>query len=176
VVLAKEMIRDGRMPTPEEARAQFQAENAAREAKREARKALSDKPANVRARQKRKEQEERSHQLYRARWDAEMRDNDETPLWECIADAFDFSDPNLWCSNSFASVRPRLAIWMQRIVAELEEDLDCAAKRHRPWRGNPEPAAAPKRRVAAMAPKLARAREILALLKGEQQVRSEAAE
>jgi hypothetical protein len=140
VALAKEMIRDGRMPTPEEARAQFQAANAAREAKREARKALSYKPANVRARQRRKEKEERSHQLSRARRHAEERDDDATPLWESIADAFDFSDPNLWRSNSFASVRPRLVIWMRRIVAELEEDLDRAAKRHHPWGGKPEPA------------------------------------
>jgi hypothetical protein len=176
VALAKEMIRDGRMPTPEEARAQGQAANAAREAKREARKALSDKPANVRARQRRKEKDERSRQLSQARWRAEERDDDETPLWESIADAFDFSDPNLWRSNSFASLRPRLVIWMQRIVAELEEDLDHAAKRRHPWGGKPEPADFPKRRVARLAPKLARAREILALLEDDPNQQSLAAE
>jgi hypothetical protein len=29
------------------------------------------------------------------------------PLWECLADTFDFSDPDLWRSNSFASHRNR---------------------------------------------------------------------
>jgi hypothetical protein len=105
----------------------------------------------VRARQKRKEQQDHSHQLFLARWHAEMRDNDATPLWECIADAFDFSDPNLWRSNSLASLRPRLVIWMRRVVATLEENLDRTAKRHHPWGGNPEPAAAPKQRVARLA-------------------------
>jgi hypothetical protein len=176
VELAKEMIRDGRMPTPQEARAQAEAREAAAKALKAARKAASDKPANVLARQKREEQRKHSDQLMQARWRAEFRDDAETPLWECIADAFDLSDPNLWRNNSFGSVRPRLVIWMQRIVARLEYDLDHTAKRHHPWGGSPEPAAAPKHRVAAMAPKLARAREILALLEGEPQVRSEATE
>ena len=163
------MIADGRMPTPEEARAQRQAAVAKR-------KAAHDKPANVRARQKRKEQQERSQELWLRSSRAKFRDDEETPLWECIADTFDFSDPNLWRSNSFASLRPRLVVWMQAIVTKLEHDLDRTAKRHHPWRGEPEPATAPKQRVAAMAPKLARAREILALLEGEPHVRSEAAE
>jgi hypothetical protein len=62
--------------------------------------------------------------------------------------------------TSVRSLRPRLVVWMQAIVAELEHDLDRTAKRHHPWRGKPEPAAAPKQRVAAMASKLARAREV----------------
>jgi hypothetical protein len=146
VDLAAAMIRDGRMPSPEEARG------------------LSMKPANVRARQKRKEQRQRSEELSQANWRARLRDNAEAPLWECLAEAFDFADPNLWRSNSFASLRPRLVIYLQHVVARLEHEVDYAAQRHKPWGGRIEPAAYSKQRVARNIPKLVKAREILALL------------
>jgi hypothetical protein len=147
VELATAMIRDGRMPSPEEAQG------------------LSMKPANVLARQKRKEQRQRTEELRQASWNAASRDAGEAPLWECLAEAFDFADPSLWRSNSFASLRPRLVIHLQRIVAGLEHELDYAAQRRKPWGGRIEPAAYSERRVARIMPELVKAREILALLK-----------
>jgi hypothetical protein len=44
------------------------------------------------------------------------------PLYEALAEAFDFSDPDLWRSNSFASLRPRLVVWMHSVVLDLQGD------------------------------------------------------
>jgi hypothetical protein len=175
VAFATAMIADGRMPTPQAARARWEAEHAARTARRKTRQTLSDKPENVRARERAKAKRDHSALLGRAARDAEACDDEETPLWESIADAFDFSDPNLWRSNSFSSVRPRLVIWMRSVVARLEYDVDDAGKRYKPYGFPPEPADRPKKRVAALKPKLVRAREILALLEGDQ-VQSQAAD
>jgi hypothetical protein len=41
---------------------------------------------------------------------------------EALAEAFDFSDPDLWRSNSFASLRPRLVVWMHSVVLDLQCD------------------------------------------------------
>jgi hypothetical protein len=57
-----------------------------------------------------------------ARWDAEWQERKQQPLYEALAEAFDFSDPDLWRSNSFASLRPRLVVWMHSVVLDLQGD------------------------------------------------------
>ena len=75
-----------------------------------------------------------------------------TPFYEIFAEAFDLADPSLWKSNSFAVVRPRLLIEVRAAIAHLEyEDHRQRTK----YRRGPSPEAQCK---------LARAREILALL------------
>jgi hypothetical protein len=43
---------------------------------------------------------------------------------ESLAEALDFSDPDLWRSNSFASLRPRLVIYLSSAVADIEYRLN----------------------------------------------------
>jgi hypothetical protein len=57
-----------------------------------------------------------------ARWDAEWQERKQQPLYEALAEAFEFSDPDLWRSNSFASLRPRLVVWMHSVVLDLQGD------------------------------------------------------
>jgi hypothetical protein len=71
----------------------------------------------------------------RARWNADLQERKQPPLYEALAEAFDFSDPDLWRSNSLASLRPRLVIWMQSVVARLECDVDSAIRAPSGWRG-----------------------------------------
>jgi hypothetical protein len=113
VALAEAMIRDGRMPTPEEA-------TKAREerlAKDRARRAST--PSGKRRAAEREERD----RLSKARWDAEDADRKEPPLHEVLAEAFDLTDPNLWRSNSFAMLRPRLIISVRRTIADLENNF-----------------------------------------------------
>ena len=53
-----------------------------------------------------------------------LQEGKQPPLYEALAEAFDFSDPDLWRSNTLASLRPRLVIWMQSVVARLECDVE----------------------------------------------------
>jgi hypothetical protein len=93
-----------------------------------------------------------------------------------LADVFDFADPNLWKSNSFAALRPRLVIHVRAVFAKLEYELadavDSASKQpfsmyadkeqRRLQRADRQRWAAEKcRQIEA---KLDRAREISALL------------
>jgi hypothetical protein len=125
---------------------------------------LSQKPANVRARERRAKERERSDELRQADWDCRQLDRRQPELWESLADAFDFADPSLWRSNSFASLRPRLVIHLRHVVAKLERELDHDGKRHKPWGGTLEPAHWAKQRVERIMPRLTKAREVLALL------------
>lgn len=52
-------------------------------------------------------------------------------FYEVLADAFDFAGPDLWKSNSFASLRPRLAIHVRHVIAKLESSLACEIRRGR---------------------------------------------
>jgi hypothetical protein len=144
IELAEQMIRDGRLPTPAEVLER-------RDAERERRRA---RPSEVRRQERRTRERELWHECCAAAWEERKAQ----PLYEALAEAFDFSDPLLWRSNSFGSLRPRLVIWMQAVVLDLECDVE---RQRRP----------PAKEAEA---KLARAREILGWLKGEQ-VRSEAA-
>ena len=66
---------------------------------------------------------------YTAVWEAEQQDKAQLPLLEAIAEAFDLTDPELWKSNSWAMMRPRLVIRQRMVVAALEKDLAFAASR-----------------------------------------------
>jgi hypothetical protein len=92
VELAEAMIRDGRIPSPEEAKRQL----------RERRAAAAPPPPTPKEQEQRRAEFDRS----RERWQNERADREATPLWEEMHDIFDFGDPDLWRSNSFAVLRP----------------------------------------------------------------------
>jgi hypothetical protein len=150
--LAGAMIRDGRFPSPEEA-------NAARRERRAQRRA---QPAQRRKAEERKRQYDKHIEVMmsesRARWAEEA----EPPLYAALADVFDFADPELWKSNSFAALRPRLEIHVRAAVARLEYDLERTVqdvgRQPKSRRGYAQAAA---ERIAAQ---LERAREILTTL------------
>jgi hypothetical protein len=119
VALAKAMIRDGHLPSPQEARA-------ARRARREKRR---DQPAQRRKREARALAEQTESMLYSNAWRAEEREKVAPPLYEVLADVFDFTDPELWKSNTFAALRPRLVVHLQAAVARLDADLARHANR-----------------------------------------------
>jgi hypothetical protein len=111
--LAINMVRDGRMPDPETARAEH------RERLRVAREKRLQQPAEIR----RRERDRRYSDALRDAWRAESEEDEAPPLYETLAEAFDFSDPELWKSNSFTALRPRLALHVRAVIAKLEEDL-----------------------------------------------------
>jgi hypothetical protein len=88
----------------------------------------------------------------RVHFETDWQDRFATPFYEIFADAFDLADPDLWKSNSFAMVRPRLLTEVRAAIANLEYELHC--HRTEKYRSRRAPTEA----------KLARAREILALL------------
>jgi hypothetical protein len=140
VALAEAMIRDGRMPTPEDAK-KARDERLKRDRERRAKQ-----PSEIKRREARAERD----RLWRAYSEADYRERQaerREPLYEVLADALDFTDPDLWKSNSFARLRDRLIPCVQAAIAEIESDLF----RHRTDRGK----------------RLKRAREILALLQPE---------
>ena len=80
------------------------------------------------------------------------RDWTEGPLYEAVVDAPDLADPDLWKSNSFARLRTRLITTIKAEIAELEY--------HRARYGRVGNDSGTEKR-------LARAREVLALLRPE---------
>jgi hypothetical protein len=128
--LARAMILDGRMPSPQQAHAdrlaREPAEEAARKLRREKR---NQQPAQIRKREAARARQEAETAAYTAAWGAEQADKAQLPLLEALAEAFDLTDPELWKSNSWAMIRPRLVIHQRMIVAELEKDLAYAARR-----------------------------------------------
>jgi xanthine/CO dehydrogenase XdhC/CoxF family maturation factor len=170
VALAEAMIRDGRMPDPATALRNRQAEM---EHGREQRKKRLQQPAEIR---KRKE-EDRVHKLMSAKYEAEWREQrEETPFYEALADAFDFVDPELWKSNSFASLRPRIVVSVKTAIAGFEFEiaqaaLDSKTQPFAMYASKERRQAAMKWRqeecaktIAKFQTKLDRAREILKLL------------
>ena len=99
VALAREMIRDGRMPAPDEL---------AREA-RARREKRRQQPAQIRKREERRQRDAAWFAAIGAKDDAERLDRAELLVVEALAEAFDFADPELWKSNSWAAMRPRLS-------------------------------------------------------------------
>jgi hypothetical protein len=143
IALAEQMVRDGTLPSPQEA-AELH-----REAKQAERERRAKRPSEI----KRKREKEERARLSHAAFEAEWEDKTATPFYEIFAEAFDLADPNLWRSNSFAMVRPRLLIEVRAAVARFESDA------HR-YRSSSDYAVYLKETER----KLARAREILALL------------
>jgi hypothetical protein len=140
LALAEAMIRDGRVPTPEEARQRRKARL------RREREHRSQRPSEIRRRQQREEE----MQLLSASFSAELAQSRDFPIYEVLVDDFDFADPDLWRSNSFASLRPRLIRHLERAIAVLE--FSCCKRGS--WQTSPRETQG----------RLSRAREILALL------------
>jgi hypothetical protein len=128
--LAREMIRDGRMPSPQQAHADRLARQPAEEAARKRRREKRNhQPAQIRKREAARARQEAVSAAYDAVWKAEQQDKAQLPLLEALAEAFDLTDPELWKSNSWAMMRRRLVIHQRMVVAELEKDLAYAAQR-----------------------------------------------
>jgi hypothetical protein len=153
VALAFAMIRDGRMPSPEEAR----------QARKDRRERRQQQPAQQRRRVQQEAARAERSKAWRAQYDATQREKNELPLYEFLSDIFDLADAELWKSNSFAALRPRLLIHVEAAVAGLEDarssviiyELTSSDSRRR--RDGEE-------KLAVIEPRLARAREILKLL------------
>jgi hypothetical protein len=120
VALAEAMIRDGRMPTPEEAR-KARTERLKRDRERRAKQ-----PSEIKRREARAEHDRLRSAYFQADWEERKAERDE-PLYEVLADALDLTDPELWKSNSFARMRDRLIINVRAAIAELE--ADCILRR-----------------------------------------------
>jgi hypothetical protein len=142
--LAEAMIRDGRMPSPEEAR------KARSDRLKHDRERRAKQPSEIKRRAARAERE----RLISATWEAEFKDRyaeTDAPLYEVFADFINFDDPHLWKSNSFARLRQRLIVHLRAVIARLEADLNLSPQIDREAR-------------------LARARGLLELLKPETKV------
>jgi hypothetical protein len=150
IALAETMIRDGRMPLPQDARKQRQ----------ERLERQRNTPSAKRRREQRREQQERLSRAWSAKHKAQREDEQQPPLYEAIADAFDLANPDLWKSNAFASLRPRLIVFVKAAIAKLEADEAYAASRPGRFKHQREEQA----RIQA---RLVRAREILAHLETE---------
>jgi hypothetical protein len=112
VALAEAMIRDGRMPSPAEARATTAPRKRAEQEKKAALK------------QKCKAQREASHEAFRLAEETENTENEAQPLYEMLDEAFDLASANLWKSNSFAALKPRLILHVDAAIARLAyEDI-----------------------------------------------------
>jgi hypothetical protein len=118
------MVRDGRMPDPKTARAEHRERQKLREERlRVAREKRRQQPAEIQKREAKAEQLRRWGDASMKEWKARVEEDNAPPLYEALADAFDFADPELWKSNSFAALRPRLALHVRRVIAGLEKDL-----------------------------------------------------
>jgi hypothetical protein len=101
------------LPAPEEAR-RLRHEAAQREREKRAKR-----PSEIRRKQARAERRRLLHESF----EAESADRSATPFFEIFAEAFDLADPDLWKSNSFAMLRPRLVIEAKAAIAHLEYTL-----------------------------------------------------
>ena len=128
VALAKTMIHDGRMPDPKTARAEHE------ERRRVAREKRQQLPSeNPQARREEKKQLSRWGDAATEEWKARTAEDKAPPLYETLAEAFDFADCELWKSNSFAALRPRLVLHVRHAVsiAKFEQELAYAAGRRK---------------------------------------------
>jgi hypothetical protein len=94
-------------------------------------------------------------------FDAEWRDREAGGLWEAFDAVHDFTDPELWRSNSWASLRPRLIVHFEAVVAEFRSKLR-ERRRHLKPRLPVHPAVAEA--IAETERRLERASKILAVL------------
>jgi hypothetical protein len=136
---AAAMVREGRAGSLEEARTlltRFKAEREAEQAvnhaewvadeerRRIAREKRALQPAEQKRRAdraaQRKAQRDAEMELFRRKMDADLREQEAPPLHELLAESFDLADPELWKSNSFASLKPRLIVYLEAVIAQLE--------------------------------------------------------
>jgi hypothetical protein len=125
LALAEAMIRDGRMPDPETAKRNREASVATPWAidRKQRRERRARQPAEIRKREEKLRDQEQRLRLSSNAYEAEAEDRSAIPLYEALADAFNFSDPDLWKSNSFAALKPRLVLHVRAVVARLESQL-----------------------------------------------------
>ena len=122
--LAREMILDGYMPSPQQAHSAWLARQSTEEQVRERRREKrNQQPSVILRREEARARGEAQHAAFRAWIDVDMVERDQQPLYEALAEAFDFTNPELWKSNSWAMLRPRLVLHQRTIVAKLEYDL-----------------------------------------------------
>lgn len=115
VALAEAMIRDGRMPTPEEA-TKARNERLKRDRARKAKQ-----PSEIKRLQAKAERNKFVSLYFEADNEERMAERDD-PLHELFADALDLANPELWKSNSLARLRDRLIINVRAAIAKLESD------------------------------------------------------
>jgi hypothetical protein len=111
------MIRDGRMPSPEQA---FRTRKLGEKERRDKR---NQQPAEARRIAERRAREKAWQDASSTHWYAERADNAQPPIAEALDEAFDFADPELWKSNSWAMLRPRLVVHQRAVVTNLEQTL-----------------------------------------------------
>jgi hypothetical protein len=157
VALALAMIADGRMRTPQ------QACEHRREVSRREREKRQARPSEQRRAAERAQRRKAETQAYRAEWKARSAEAAQQPLWEVLHETFDFADPDLWRSNSFASLRPRLVLHLEAAVAKLESERCYHASRGSSRRASEYAI----KEAAQIDAKLARAKAVLLLLKPE---------
>jgi hypothetical protein len=154
--LAQAMIRDGRIPCPEDARR-------ARDQRLERDRERRAKQSSELARQQLRADEERwAKTYYEAQWKADCAGDDE-PFYELIADVFDLADPELWKRNSFARLRDRLVLSLQKEIANIEHKRLGDLRRYGKKliaKSDRDPSSERNKQSA----RLARAKELLALL------------
>jgi hypothetical protein len=123
--LAEAMILDGRMPTPEQAKAEAdERRRAETERAQRQRQQRATRPSELRRRAQRNAKREAEREASSLSWEAERSEHEAQPLYETLDDAFDLGDPDLWKSNSFAALKPRLILHVETALARLAyEDI-----------------------------------------------------
>jgi hypothetical protein len=118
--LAEEMVRDGRMPSPERAKAEaderrrVETERAARQ-----RQQRATRPSELRRRAQRNGKREVEREASSLMHETEAEERDARPLYETLDEAFDLADPELWRSNSFSALKPRLILHVEAVITGL---------------------------------------------------------
>ena len=157
IELAQAMIRDGRLPSPEDAKV------AVDERLKRERERREKQPSRVAAREAKEQERAAFSELI----DLDFEERYKAPrYWELLADVFDLADPDLWKRNSFAPLRDRLILSLKRDIADIEHSIlsDCrryGKKRYERWVNHPDSGA----KVKAL--RLARAKQLLILLAEE---------
>lgn len=146
VALAEAMVRDGRMPSPAQARVEHQERQRAKLAKKRAalaaemtardgrtptpREVLDEVAARRRAEeQKRREEREAETERMRLASEIEWDERSAQPLYETLDEAFNLADPDLWKSNSFAALKPRLVLHVEAAIATLHHHVASVNRR-----------------------------------------------
>jgi hypothetical protein len=155
---AEAMIRDGRLPNPEDAK-RARDERVARDRERR-----SQQPSEIARKRLREEEDQWFRAKYKALDEEEDADQDQ-PFYEVIADVFDLADPDLWKSNSFARLRDRLILSLNKDISNLEHENRYLLRRYGKKRF--EQIERYDNKGPKKAARLARARELLALLHPE---------
>jgi hypothetical protein len=149
------MIRDGRLPTPEAAKA---ARETPIERDRERR---AKRPSDIARRELREAEQRALHEHFDLTYGQLEKAERDEPLYELVLDLFDLADPDLWKRNSFARLRDRLLLMLREEIARLEHDRLSDRRRDGKRRFERHERSPYHQQKAA---RLARAKELLTLL------------